>query len=521
MDKNLLADPFWRLNNLYYIKDKQGERVKFQMNRAQRHAYKNMWYKNLYPKARQLGITTFIQLFMEDRVIFNDYTNAGVIAHKDKAAQKFFDEKIKFAYDNLPQQIQEAFPNVKSNVRELKLVNDSSIYVDTSLRSGTTQYLHVSEYGPMCAETPDKAREVRTGALNTVSPNMFIFIESTAAGRGNHFYDMCDTARKAQLAGHKLTKMDYKLSFYPWFWADEYVLHEDVYVPQEMREYFEMLEAENDIRLSQAQKAWYVKKADEQGDAMNEEYPSTFEEAFMKRLEGAIFAAQLRSVQTDGRILDLPHERGAPVNTFWDLGRNDNNAIWFHQRIGAYDRFINYYEHRLVDITHYIHILNEMKRKHGYEWGTMFLPHDGKSKHIEAIAGSAQDILRDNGFKVRVVDRTKDKMRSIEDTRKQFAHCQFDGKSCEQGLIHLENYCWTWDDKYETFRQTPLKNKHVHGADAFQTYGYGYKGESGQLSAQIQRLVGRVEKTIGKNLTRRSKRVKHNPLTNPEDTHIT
>ncbi|MBY2923070.1 hypothetical protein HF265_31050 [Rhizobium leguminosarum] len=57
-------------------------------------------------------------------------------------------------------------PVVRANQTELLLGNNSSIRVGTSLRSGTLQYLHISEYGKLCAKYPDKAREVRTGALN-------------------------------------------------------------------------------------------------------------------------------------------------------------------------------------------------------------------------------------------------------------------------------------------------------------------------------------------------------------------
>jgi hypothetical protein len=64
------ADQFskrlWRLNNLYFIADKQGRRVKFQMNSAQEARYREMHNQNVILKARQRGFTTFIQLFMLD-----------------------------------------------------------------------------------------------------------------------------------------------------------------------------------------------------------------------------------------------------------------------------------------------------------------------------------------------------------------------------------------------------------------------------------------------------------------------
>ena len=52
-----LADPRWRLNNLYYIVDKQGGKRLFKFNWAQEKLYDDLWYCNIILKARQLGIS--------------------------------------------------------------------------------------------------------------------------------------------------------------------------------------------------------------------------------------------------------------------------------------------------------------------------------------------------------------------------------------------------------------------------------------------------------------------------------
>ena len=91
---NRINDELWRLNNLYFIKDKAGKKVRFSMNWAQRALYHNMWFLNVILKARQLGMTTFIQIFMLDRCLFNDNTSAGVIAHTKGDAESFFEDKI-------------------------------------------------------------------------------------------------------------------------------------------------------------------------------------------------------------------------------------------------------------------------------------------------------------------------------------------------------------------------------------------------------------------------------------------
>ena len=58
--------------------------------------------QNLILKARQLGFTTFIQIFMLDACIFNSNIRAGTIAHRLDDAKVIFRDKIRFPYDNLP-----------------------------------------------------------------------------------------------------------------------------------------------------------------------------------------------------------------------------------------------------------------------------------------------------------------------------------------------------------------------------------------------------------------------------------
>ena len=214
----------WRLNNLYWITDKEGRRTKFQMNWAQEALFNEMHYLNVILKARQLGFTTFIQLFMLDACVFNSNIRAGTIAHRLDDAQAIFRDKVKFPYDNLPEVIRTAVPVVKDSVTELLLGNNSSIRVSTSHRSGTLNYLHISEYGKLCAKHPEKAREVRTGALNTVQQGQVAFIESTAEGQEGHYYELCQQAQAKARMCTTLTPLDFKFFFFPWWRNPEYEL---------------------------------------------------------------------------------------------------------------------------------------------------------------------------------------------------------------------------------------------------------------------------------------------------------
>ena len=474
LDTSLLASERWRLNNLYEITVPGGGVVPFRMNYAQRDLYDGMWYNNIICKARQLGMTTFIQLFMLDRALFHPHTHCGVIAHNVEDAKNFFANKIRFAYDRLPAEIRDAVPATASSKQELRLANGSTFWVGTSVRSGTMQYLHISEFGKLCAKYPDKADEVVSGSLNTVHTGNFVFIESTAEGRHGHFYDMAAVAKNMKLAGSPLTAMDYKLHFYPWQGDPSYVLPGNVTLTEKDTDYFEHLRTLG-IELTREQMNWYVKKASVQGDMMKQEYPSTFEEAFEKRLKGAVFGEQMSDARNDSRIGKFPHRRGNPVHTAWDLGHNDTTAIWFFQKNEGMIDFIDYHEHRLVDMTHYIEHLEERKSEMGYVYGVHHLPHDGASRRVDSLAGSAADIMRAHGHKTRVVERPKTKNLSIEAARRKLPTCRFDDKLCDLGLKRMEAYSWVWDAAHETYRKAPLHDWASNGADAFQTFAMGYR----------------------------------------------
>src|ERR1700737_2974567 len=323
------SDRLWRLNNLYLITDKNGRRVTFTMNSAQQALFADMHHQNVILKARQRGFTTFIQLFMLDACVFNSDIRAGTIAHTMPDAQVIFRDKVRFPYDNLPDGIKAAVPGQNDNTPELLPANNSGIRVGVSLRSGTLQYLHVSEYGKICAKFPDKAREVRSGALNTVDKNQIVFVESTAEGQDGHFFELCQSARTRHNTGDALTPMDFKFHFSPWYEDEAYTLAAgSVDIPPSYAEYFARL-AQSGITLNPDQKAWYVKKAEQQQGDMKREFPSTPDEAFEAAIEGAYYSDQLARVEMDKRLIRLPIDTGVPVMTPWDLAPNPPSPLWF------------------------------------------------------------------------------------------------------------------------------------------------------------------------------------------------
>jgi len=313
--KTRLRNKYWRMNNLYFIIDKKGKKVLFRFNATQERLFDELWYLNVLLKARQFGGTTFVDLYFLDECIFNDNVEAGIIAHNKEDAQKIFRRKVKFPYDNLPTAISDRVKPTTDSRSELAFNNGSIIYVGTSMRSGTLQYLHISEHGKICKKYPEKAEEIKTGSLNAIDAGQLVVIESTAEGAYGDFYHFCQRAREMKDKKIELTKMDYKFHFFSWFETEEYQMDpKGVEIDADHVKYFNNLEMAKDITLTDAQRAWYVKKEAILGDKMKQEYPSTPDEAFEAGGKGLPFHREYHVIEP----IEVP--QGAQVYMTFDYG---------------------------------------------------------------------------------------------------------------------------------------------------------------------------------------------------------
>lgn len=410
--------------------------------------------------------------------------SAGVIAHTREDSENLFKNKARFAYDNLPDWLKQLRPATQDTARKMEFNNGSSLTVGTSLRGGTFQKLHVSEYGKIAARYPEKAREIKTGALNTVHAGQEIFIESTAEGNQGEFFDICKRAMDLRLQGKQLTVLDPKLHFYPWFKNPTYILpNVEVSVDAKMREYFDTLP----VKLTPEQIAWYVKKSEQQGDDMKREFPSTPKEAFEQSMEGAIYGSEMAWVRKNNQIGHFPYEPTRRVHTFWDLGKgSDYTAIWFMQQIGKEYRFINYHQSWNEGWEFYAKLLNSL----GYVYHYHHLPWDATMKTVGMQISNAKKDLEELGVRpVKVVPKTGNVWLDIKnDCKPLLRRCSFDEEKCAQGIAALDNYKREWDDKVAQWKDKPNHDDASHGADAFRTFVKGF-------SERNEEFVDRDKKT--------------------------
>jgi hypothetical protein len=474
-----LHDRWWRLNHLYYVKNEKGEKVLFKPNEVQQEIHDNLWYFVIIPKARQLGVTTFFTILYLDQVLFSENKTAGIIAHRQEDLKKIFRNKIRFAWDNLPTWLRSRIGNPKTDSQyELEFPNGSNIFVSMSVRSGTVQFLHISEFGYICYKFPEKAEEIVTGSINAVHPGCMVSIESTAKGKEGYFYDFCMEAQKNQQEGRKLSKTMFKIFFFPWWRDKRYVDDSDVVIDNEMQKYFTMVEGRIGKKLSDAQKRWYINKANLNKDKIYSEYPSFMEECFQQSTAGAYYSKQMESVYKENRIMKLPVDVSIPIDTFWDLGVNDFNVILLVQTIGPQIWFVDMIWGRGEGLKFYVKELEKRRELHGYKYRNHYFPHDIQVQDLSTGITRKQTLSQlgmagmHHGEKWPILD-------GIDLVRNLFPRFWFDIEKCDRLHRALFNYRKDFDKKLGQFKDRPKHDSNSHFADPVRLLGHFWRESFG------------------------------------------
>ena len=494
-----LDDRLWRTNNLYRILTREGLDIPFRLNWCQNILANDMWYREIVIKGRQQGISTYLQLYPLDRAFFHKNFVGGIIADTMLHAEEIFEDKLRFMYNSLPDDLKALNPLKSDSKKELVFSNGSKIRVSTSFVSGTYHYIHVSEYAAMAQESEEKATKVRR-SVEAVSPKCMVIYECTTRGPGGSFEEMWNTSVNTEnqiLAGKRTrTPLDFKPRFFPAYkHPDNQVVDENMELTEGDEDYFRRIEEETGDQIGRGFKMFYIRKREalesgrEQGGHILQEYPNTAKEAFDLVIEGQIFGPNVRKVEEEGRIMPLPHVRGQPVHVACDLGQNDATSMWLWQYDGPWANIIDCYENKLLDITHYVEIMHDLRVRNGYSYGMVYLPHDGSSRYFTSIAGSAEEIFRRNGFNVTVIPRPIQKRLPIEAARRKFSKCRFDEAKCAPGLEALRHYSYERHQNTREFSNIPKHDRWCHYADAFQTFAL-----ADDDGAEIRMIAADMEK---------------------------
>ena len=501
----LLASQKRRMNNLYWIQDKEGRVVRFRMNWAQEEFFDGMHNRNTVLKVRQLGISTLVAIYILDSMLFNKNWRAAIVDKTlDDAKEKV--EKIAFAFEHLdyvPEDgaseldrdwaeiggmIEEHFAEVKANGElrhveankgSFELKNGSRVKASTSGRGGTLQFLHVSELGYIAMHDPMRAKEIISGSFNTVGKNCMIVQESTHEG-GKFGLNYEQIVQAMKNIGRTPGKMDFKFFFFPWYRHPEYRLEgEKPVMSEESVKYFAELEKRLGIGLTEAQKAWYVSVARTQGSLMRQEYPSTPDEALNPILSGTIFGVQVAELMERGHFAaEFEHEPHRPVYTAWDFGIADYTVIWWIQPDGAGRWFVlDCYTANNQAFTHYIDVLRERDARYG-RCAVCVCPHDVAKRDLHL--SSYGEELQKAGYQVTRVPATSNMCVSIDHTRDFLRKCVFHARCSEptvvgartymSGMNALTNYRMPKDGAEGVIGRQPIHDESSHASDALRCF---------------------------------------------------
>lgn len=191
------------------------------------------------------------------------------------------------------------------------------------------------------------------------------------------------------------------------------------------------------------------------------------------KVKGAYYVNEMQKLRAQGRIRRVPYQPGIPVTTYWDLGRNDTTAIWFHQYVAGEHRFIHAYENSGESLDHYAQYL----LSRGYVYGRHYLPHDASYERLtEQTEGAKtwQAMLESlmPGHRFEIIPRILEVTVGINQTRmKMSGNVYIDEVECGDGIIALDNYKKKYNEKLDAYMEIPLHDRYSNYADAFRQWG--------------------------------------------------
>lgn len=192
--------------------------------------------------------------------------------------------------------------------------------------------------------------------------------------------------------------------------------------------------------------------------------------SFDAAVENAVFASQLLQARSENRITRVPYQKGIPVNTYWDIGR-DGVAIWFEQTVRNEVRLIDYHIATGSELANEVKVLQERP----YVYGTHFFPHDGDFRDYKT-GTTPKEVASELGLNVEVLPKTWEHAH-IDAARMMFNRCWFDEEKCRRGLDALQNWHFAWDEKLRLLSTKAVHDWSSHASKALCYLAVGHQDE--------------------------------------------
>jgi phage terminase large subunit len=191
-----------------------------------------------------------------------------------------------------------------------------------------------------------------------------------------------------------------------------------------------------------------------------EKYRHIWEGKCMPAVEGAIYFDEVAKAEEEGRITRVAPDKLLKTHAVFDLGWNDAMTIIMVQRQASELRVVDYIEDSHKKLSDY----SDMLKAKPYNWGYVWLPHDGFSKDYKT-GKSAEEMMRALGW---AVARTPnmDIEGGIKAAREVFERVWFDAEKTKRLVECLKRYRRNIGQKTGE-AGSPLHDEFSHGADAF------------------------------------------------------
>lgn len=351
--------------------------------------------------------------------------------------------------------IDEAFPKkirLKTLEQEMKIV---------FLNGSTFQLMGSDNYNALVGSTPVGVTFSEYALSNPSSwgfirpivleNNGWAIFNSTPRGK-NHFHKMMQMAEKSD----------------KWFSQTLTVADTNIFSNEDLLEELRELQDEHGETYGKA--IWL------------QEYYCSFEAA----IPGSIWGEAIANVTQREGVREVEHLEGFPVHTAWDLGRDDDTAVWFYQVIGNELHIIDYYADNFREIPFYAQMLRDKTEKYGYQYGVHWVPHDAVPTRLGMGGKSMMQQFIDEKVGQFAVVPNMGKDKGIQAARATFKLCYFDREKTFAGLEHLKSYHRKYDEKTKTFSEQPEHDQSSHAADAWRYLSLSWKLSKQQVPELTQ-----------------------------------
>ncbi|MGI9251359.1 MAG: hypothetical protein ACR2PR_09185 [Pseudohongiellaceae bacterium] len=513
-----LADPRWRLLNLYPIRDVVSGKYKTLRELGGVPQYGWDIFHALYPsygmgmavinqlidketgeicpitlriiiaKARQVGITMWAVLLMIDAMLFaGRQFRGGICNYTEEECQKTIEEKLHGVRDNSPWLQHAGVHNASKDC--LALMQGTRRYgfieVMQSPRGQNPDFGLITEYAKVSARDMEKAKEQRESWF-AAGEHKPLIIESTSFGPTGDYYKICNRARQQQINGFGLDRKSFDLHFIGWHSKPQNVVENSVHELRPIyEEHFDEVEKDSDTTLTTEQKNWWISTLinDFQGDIirMRHEHPGTYADFFSADNDAFVMSEQMRLMKSEERIINLPTKEHGCIVSF-DLGKNDHTAYIAAQLDSSgFIHIIDAYKEKNVDISHFI----ERIRQQSYTVSQFVLPFDaGIKNEVARFLTGQRDIAVETFFRTIGIHNIKKigKMRPMEGivlSRRFSAHVKINAKLVPL-ISDLTSVRKELDKASKTYlMQLPRSAPENHLYSAFQHLAQAYQESPG------------------------------------------